>query len=200
VRRSEAEAMIERSDMPQADRHVFLTIVRRANNDDCVIPPQFTLGLDGISTKTGLHMSTVARSLAHLELHRWIQRERSTGGRKRKDGSNHRTRYLIIACGTPLPCDCPKPSRRARVSGSKQSHRANGNSRVGTVSAAGQTRSRTEGLSEGGEVEGKLADCDVCGTPMDPVLPASGFGTHPCCDPAEVSPLSLPVVDLAAAA
>jgi hypothetical protein len=81
--------------MRAADRAVFLCLIRRANNDDCVIPPQFTLSLERISTKTGYHVSTVPRSLAHLELHRWIQRERSAGGRKRKDGANHRSRYLV---------------------------------------------------------------------------------------------------------
>src|SRR5581483_3932223 len=27
------------------------------------------------------------------------------------------------------------------------------------------------------------AVCTICGTPMDPVLPAIGATTHPCCDP-----------------
>ena len=33
----------------------------------------------------------------------------------------------------------------------------------------------------------KAALCRVCKVPMDPVLPANGYMTHPCCDPDEVS-------------
>lgn len=145
MKRNEAEAMIERSDMRAADRAVFLCLIRRANNHDCVIPPQFTLSLARLSTKTGYHLSTVARSLAHLELHRWIQRERSKGGRKRKDGANHRTRYLVLECGTPLACDCSKQSRDTSP---KQSHEANRNSRVEVVVFAGQTPNLGEGLRD----------------------------------------------------
>ncbi len=28
-------------------------------------------------------------------------------------------------------------------------------------------------------------NCRVCGRPLDPVLPAGGYTTHPCCDPRE---------------
>jgi Helix-turn-helix domain len=39
------------------------------------------------------------------------------------------------------------------------------------------------------DVTHSLRSCSVCQLPMDPVLPAAGFTTHPCCDPDEVSPL-----------
>ena len=78
-----------------------------------------------------------------------------------------------------------------------------------------QTRSSDrvsdEGIGEGGDREGsalterRVCDvsapqraidvthssrlCAVCQLVMDPVLPAAGFTTHPCCDPHETSPL-----------
>lgn len=42
-----------------------------------------------------------------------------------------------------------------------------------------------EGLGEGLA----LTDCSQCGTPMDPILPALGYSTHPCCDPDEITAL-----------
>lgn len=32
----------------------------------------------------------------------------------------------------------------------------------------------------------RLADCRVCHTQMNPVLPKGGLTAHPCCDPDEV--------------
>ncbi len=61
------------------------------------------------------------------------------------------------------------------------------------VNSVEPSRARKESGKEGGARTNALALCTVCQTPMDPVLPANGFTTHPCCDPAEVSPLWPPV-------
>jgi hypothetical protein len=167
MRRSEAENLIGRSDMRPADRLVFLRITHRADNETCEIPARFVPSLGKLSAETGLHLSTVARSLAHLELHRWIQRERSKGGRRRADGENHRTRYLVIACGTPLPCDCSKQSHSARVSASKRSHSASLNSRFGAAVSAAQPAYCTEGRSEGGSTVGDWPSRTAHGYPLD---------------------------------
>lgn len=160
MKRSEAEAMIERSDMRAADRAVFLCLMRRADNQTCEIPARFAPSLESIARRTGSHVSTIKRSLTHLELHRWIQRERTKGGRKRKDGRTYRTGYLIIPNGTPLPCDCTKqapgkPSKQARdepVSSTKQAHSEPPNRRIEVLVSAGQAPDCTEGLRCRGEV------------------------------------------------
>src|SRR5262249_10337112 len=65
------------------------------------------LALSRIASATGLHVSTVARSLAHLESHHWIARYRSAGGRRRF------TEYLILPHNPldPDPCKCRKKAR-----------------------------------------------------------------------------------------
>jgi Helix-turn-helix domain len=209
VKRSEAERLIGRSDLTTADRIVFLRLCNRADNLTAEIPAKFTPSLAKLAAETSLHVSTVARSLAHLEQHRWIQRERTKGGRRRRDGTNHRTRYLLIACGTPLPCDCPRkppgrprkqaqdepvpePSEQshgARVYEPKQSHGASRNSRFYYADAAGQPTDCTEGRRSRGEGRGEAGSCPVCQEPLDPALSEYGYLTHPCCNPAEEGPL-----------
>jgi hypothetical protein len=57
------------------------------------------------------------------------------------------------------------------------------------VSGVGIVGAHKESSKEGAGRTNGLALCALCQTPMDPVLPAAGFTTHPCCDPDEVSPL-----------
>ena len=150
--------MIERSNLRPGDRAVFLCLLRRADNETCEMLPRFTPSLESISAKTGLHISSVKRSLAHLEKHGWLYRDRSKGGAKRRDGAHHRTVYHLFAIDVPVRCECFVHARNAPykqahsepVSASKQAHSEPQNRRIDPDVSAGQTPNCTEGLRDRG--------------------------------------------------
>lgn len=107
--RGRAESLVRQSNLPAADRTVFRYFLTAADNGNGMVLPEhaWKLALSRIARATGLHVSTVARSLAHLESHHWIARYRSAGGRRRF------TEYLILPHDPldPDPCKCRKQSR-----------------------------------------------------------------------------------------
>jgi hypothetical protein len=168
-----------------SDKSVFRYLLDRADYRTAVLPAKFTPRQADIARTTSHSRRQVRYAIRHLERHKWLD----VGGRT---GPGKPLRYTLTA-GTG--CDCTgrvhTPGRR-QPQGRTAATIDNRTAATNGGNAAGQTTVPTERRREGrGErkLEPDLALCAVCQTPMDPVLPAASFTTHPCCDPDEVSPL-----------
>ena len=167
--------------MRLSERAVFLALLERSDNADCSIPAYMTPSLVVLAETCCCAKSTAAAALDHLERHGWLTRKRSKGGQ------GHKTAYQLGE-GLPCPPDCSKRSDSRTVHESRRS-----DSRTPERSDSHPENRRSDhvsdvGLSEGEDRQGSaLKLCLICLLPMDPVLPASGYQTHPCCDPTETS-------------
>ncbi|MCW2900626.1 MAG: hypothetical protein JWO67_2891 [Streptosporangiaceae bacterium] len=106
-RRGQAGRAIKKSGLPSSQRHVLLDLLEVCDNDTGVVPEWLTPSLKALAAGTGLSKSRVSAALNHLDYHRWIGRERSTGGRGNK------TIYTVLPDGLTglTDCDCPKETR-----------------------------------------------------------------------------------------
>jgi DNA-binding MarR family transcriptional regulator len=175
--------------MRLSERAIFYALLERSDNADCSIPAHMTPGLAQLAEACCCSKSTVATALDHLERHGWIKRKRSKGGRALK------TTYQL-AEGLACPDSCQKRSGSRTVYGEKLS-----DSRTPKLSDSHSENRRSDHVSDVGISEGEgrqgsaLKRCLICQLPMDPILPANGYGTHPCCDPGEISPRWSPRAD-----
>lgn len=88
-----------------ADKSVFRTLLERANNDDCKVPPFQTPTIPELTLATSLGRATVFRALDHLERHKWMVR---TPGK----GRTHKSSYALVVEGPDALCECRKVSQR----------------------------------------------------------------------------------------
>jgi hypothetical protein len=172
------------SDLPRRTSPCSGICSTRADYGTAVLPAKFTPRQADIARKTSHSRRQVRYAIRHLERHKWLDMEGRTGPGK----------PLTYTLAAGAMCDCTGRVHTSKRRQPKSRTAATIDNRTATTNGgnvAGQTVVRTERPREGGgerELEPKpdLALCPVCQTPMDPVLPANGYRTHPCCDPAEV--------------
>ena len=185
--------------MRPSERIVFLTLLERSDNGDCSIPAFVTPSIAQLADATGYTASAATEALRHLEKHGWVIRQRSPGGR------GHKSAYQLGAgntCEADSPAACLRPPKQSDGSDGLAQKQSDGsykklsdepthNRRPNAVSGVGHRRGEVkEGpTAKQAEHSEGLALCRICQLAMDPVLPANGFTTHPCCDPDEISPM-----------
>jgi hypothetical protein len=193
VKLSEAQAAVAASNLPMAETLVMLQLLRRADNSTLEIPAWLLPSLPVLAREARLgkpgspDLRRLRRVLAHLDQHGWLRYEPGQGrGRK--------SSYLLIPGRfVPEPCTCIKGGATVPLSApekgapqpEKRGHR-------GTSPRSSADIGHQEHQQEGGGQSmppDDLVPCRVCRGPMDPVLPANGYRTHPACGPGEVSPL-----------
>jgi hypothetical protein len=181
---------IQTSNLPASDKSVFRYLLDRADYGTAKLPSKFTPKQAKIAQQTSHSLRQVKYAIEHLRLHGWVKTEGTT--------APGRTLAYALAFGTE--CDCtgrvhdhrlsPERVQQETVTSATFGHHTGA---TNGCNAAGQTVVRTERHREGGVGRQASANglelCAVCQLPMDPVLRAAGFTTHPCCDPDEVSPL-----------
>jgi hypothetical protein len=185
----ELASAIQNSNLPASDKSVFRFLLDRANYGTAEMLDRFTPSQASIARQTSHSLRQVKYAIDHLRRHGWIKTEGATGpGRK-----------LSYTLASGAGCDCTgrvHESERVQpetVTGATFGHRSGA---TNGCNAAAQSVVSTERQREGRvgrKPERDLALCAVCETAMDPVLPAAGFTTHPCCDPDEVSLLWPPL-------
>jgi hypothetical protein len=183
---------IQESNLPASDKSVYRLLLDRADYVTAVLPAKFAPTEIAVGKRTSHSRRQVQYSVAHLRRHGWLKASRDT----REDSPDRRRLRYEFGVGTR--CDCTGRVHEPRQKGATEStDRRNSCADISATdrrNAAGQTVVSTERHREGGvgrklECKSDLALCSVCRTLMDPVLPANGYRTHPCCDPAEVSPM-----------
>ena len=174
VKRSTAGRAIRDSSLRPNERLVLLTLLDRANNDDCAIPHWLAPSLTGVAHDTGLARSTAAATVAHLELHGWLRREGQKAGQMAKTKQSGRlksgTRWRLFPDDfVPGDCSCAKPDGPHRGPSKRQIVRVEDHldSPSGVPVSAGQTPGGSEGLirDEGSrwEVMGNWPDDTIGG-------------------------------------
>jgi hypothetical protein len=112
VRRGEAGRLIRDSALKPNEKLILLALLDRADNEDCAIPAWRSPSLTAVQKDTSLARSTVAATVAHLEMHGWLRREGQKAGQKpgtRHSGSGRSaTRWRILPDDFALPCICKK--------------------------------------------------------------------------------------------
>ncbi len=174
---------IDASNLAASDKAVLRRLLDRADYGTAELPEKFAPKQADIARKASITPRQVRRSLRHAERHGWV----TVGG---ATGRGHRLTYRLDIGGQ---CGC---SGRVHEQKADTEHRKGGHGvplKADTKGghAAGQGTVPTERQREGRvgrKPEPQLAPCSVCKTPMDPVLSANGYRTHPCCDPDEISP------------
>jgi hypothetical protein len=202
-RESKLSRAIENSNLSPRDYRIFGALLHQhARWQTAVIADRWQPSLAELADEAGISKQTLCTGLDHLERHGWISRSRS--------GGRNRTAYQLNA---GINCDCAKPDRAPPKSDADRARayraRKRAVSRDATVQisrdatvqisrincpasrdeSAGQDPfSPKEGIDEGGGVmkDEAFALCAVCQTPMNPVVAAAGFQTHPNCDDTEV--------------
>jgi hypothetical protein len=110
--------MIRDSVLRPNEKLIMLALLDRADNDTCEIPAWRSPSLLAVQKDTSLARSTVAKTVAHLEMHGWLSREGQKAGQKpgtRHSGSGRSaTRWTILPADFALPCKCGKPDRPSR--------------------------------------------------------------------------------------
>jgi hypothetical protein len=110
--------MIRDSALRSNEKLIMLALLDRADNDTCEIPAWRSPSLLAVKQDTSLASSTVAATIAHIELHGWLKRDGQKRGQK--PGTKHSgrgrsaTRWALIPDGVVLPCNCAKPDRPSR--------------------------------------------------------------------------------------
>lgn len=117
MRRSEAGRRVSLCTyLSAADKSVFRTLLDRANNDDCKVPPFQTPTIPELILATSLHRATVFRALDHLERHKWMVR-------KPGKGRTHKSSYHLVVEEPDALCQCQKVAPGDPL-GPKRSHPA----------------------------------------------------------------------------
>lgn len=91
--RWEVERAVFTSDLTPQERLTALTLLAMTDQDNAVIPPQFTPSLTRIQSMTGQSLATVKRALNALEAAGWVVRRRPDVAKARAD--KERTRYAL---------------------------------------------------------------------------------------------------------
>lgn len=112
MRRGEAGRLIRDSALRPNEKLILLALLDRADNEDCTIPAWRSPSLTAVQKDTSLARSTVAATVAHLEMHGWLSRDGQKAGQKpgtRHSGSGRSaTRWRILPDGFAMPCTCKK--------------------------------------------------------------------------------------------
>jgi hypothetical protein len=89
-----------------AETLAAMMLLRRADNDTCIVPDKYTPTLPKLAAECRLDVRRLRRKLAHLELHGFVK---YTPGR----GRGHKSSYVLMPDGPPSPCppDCPGRDR-----------------------------------------------------------------------------------------
>lgn len=154
MRRGEAGKLVSRCDyLTAADKSVFRTLLERANNDDCKIPPFQTPTVPELILATSLHRATVFRSMTHLETHKWMVR---TAGK----GRGHKSSYALVVEQPDTVCQCQKVAPGDPL-GPKRSHPATGKVALLPESSQVEPRFDTRDSREQRGVEATTR-CDLC--------------------------------------
>lgn len=193
-----AERTVRDSALSAAEKLVMLSLLSRAENEDCTLPARYTPTERQLAGNASLSLLRVKDVLRHLRRHGWLD-VRPGRGRppldKRKKTLSRRSFYILFPGSAPEPCgpDCPGIDRKRTAKKDAPAHPITQKKdapahpvKDASASEFSQVNGTNalKGRDEGGMREG-APDCAVCGTPMDPVLPAAGYRTHPCCDPDE---------------
>lgn len=105
--RWEIEAAVWHSELEPAARLIVLALLRKADNDTAVVPPEHTPSLTTLQAMTGLSRSTLTEWLNALEDAGWVKRIRPPKGTR-----DERTRYVLLV-GAPSAKRRPKSSPTA---------------------------------------------------------------------------------------
>ena len=173
MRRGEAGRLIRDSSLSSTEKLVMLALLDRADNDDCAIPPWRSPSLLAVEKDTSLAHSTVLKTVAHLELHGWLQRSGSQRGQlagtKRSGRGRSATKWTLIPGATPAACNCPKPDRPSRGLSRKPDRPVSDHPdwSAGTPETAGHDPDCTKGGREGGKVGGLTWDEDSIGAEVN---------------------------------
>lgn len=186
---------IKASNMRASDKSVFRFLLDKSDYVTAVLPPGFTPPQAVIGRQTSISRRQVTYAIDHLRRHGWV----------RTGGTTAPGRTLGYSLGPGADCDCTGRVHTAATGATGHGERVQPETATGATfgyrtgatnggNAAGQTGRETRGTEREGigrkpEPKPALALCAVCKTVMDPVLPAHGYATHPCCDPGEVSPI-----------
>lgn len=181
MNRGSAERAVAESDLSMAETLTMMMLLRRAHNDTLAVPDWRTPSLPQLAAEVRVTVRWQQLLLKHLGRHRWVKVAPGCG-------RGHKSTYALLPEGVAGdPCSCrkrrnpssPFPSRKGELG---QQERVN--STGATPQASPRIAPRAH---QGEEVKEGPRLCAVCGQAMDPVLPASGYRTHPNCDPAEVA-------------
>jgi len=158
MRRGPAGRLIRGSALRPNEKLVMLALLDRADNEDCKIPAWRSPSLTAVGQDTSLARSTVVVTLAHLELHGWLERSgRKAGqmaGSKQSGRGRSGTRWALFPLDfAPGPCSCRKPDSPARGPSKRQKVRTEDHpdSPSDHLAAAGQAVNRAKGVREEGE-------------------------------------------------
>lgn len=91
--------------LTSSEKHVLLTLLEVAQNDDCTLLDRWTPTVAALSIQTSLSLATVKRAMRHLEQHGWLCR-RSGQGR------GHKSSYALLPREPDALCSCEKGSQR----------------------------------------------------------------------------------------
>ena len=159
MRRGPAGRLIRDSALRPNEKLVMMVLLDRADNDDCAIPVWRSPSLLAVEHDTSLAHSTVVKTVAHLEMHGWLERSGQKRGQVSKtkgSGRGHTaTRWKLIPDDAPLACTCPKPDRPSRDQSPRKIGRETANPdwpNDSTVSA-GQSSDSTKGAVTRGKGE-----------------------------------------------
>lgn len=164
--------------LPARERYILDALLSRADNPTGEIPARFQPRSHADEYFFGAPRRTVQRALRHLRDHGWVDWKTVPRGARGKPASHYE-----LSLGRP--CDCERIKRHPDAESREiRRHTLTGLSATLTVNPQPEPPAPLKRSREGGK-EGKVALCTVCGTRLDPVLPAAGYRTHPCCDPDE---------------
>lgn len=113
MKRNDAGRIVKRcAYLAPTDKLVFLMLLEGADNTNCTVPDYMTPTTPELAVWTSLSLATVKRSIRHLELHGWLQRDPGRGrGRK--------STYGLVPREPDACCGCEKVSLRALSDESK---------------------------------------------------------------------------------
>lgn len=108
TREKQLNDAIEKARLPPRDYRVYRALFRRAEWGSAVIKAEWQpKSLKRIAADSQLSVATVCRSLAHLESHGWVARERS-----QRRGRGYATAYQLLA-GQDCDCMTQKPEPKS---------------------------------------------------------------------------------------
>lgn len=172
MKRSTAGRAIRDSSLRSNEKLIMLALLDRADNEDCAIPAWRSPSLLAVEKDTSLSHATVLKTLAHLELHGWLQRDGAkrgqVAGTKRAGMGRSATRWSLLPGAIPGDCSCPKPDRSARDQ-SRTPDRSTADQPDWSTEVpvpAGQDPDRTKGGREGESKEWEWPD-DTIGSEVN---------------------------------
>lgn len=98
--------------LTSSEKHVLLTLLEVAQNDDCTLLDRWTPSVSTLSVQTSLSLATVKRAMRHLELHGWLSRKPGMG-------RGHKSSYALLPREPDALCPCEKGSPRTPCESTK---------------------------------------------------------------------------------